>query len=63
MRTARKKVIPTEKKKRAPKGRDPLMALRVPPRIRARIESYAAENGLTLSRAILAVLDKHLPKK
>jgi hypothetical protein len=60
-----KKVIPTEKKKpgRRPTGRDPLMALRVPPEIRGRIEEFAKQKGITLSKAILHVLEKHLPKK
>jgi len=64
-RVAGKKVIPKERKKpgRKPTGRDPLMALRVPPEIRARIEEYAAEKGVNLSKAILAVLDKHLPRR
>jgi hypothetical protein len=59
-----KKVIPSEKKKRGrkPTGKDPLMALRVPPDIRSRVEKLAAEKGMTLSKAILSVLDKHLPK-
>jgi hypothetical protein len=61
---ARKKVIPFQKKKpgRKPTGKDPLMALRVPPDIRARVEKLAAETGMTLSKAILSVLEKHLPK-
>jgi len=59
-----KKVIPTEKKKpgRKPTGRDPLMAFRVPPRIRARIQKLAEQKGFSLSKAIVWVLDKHLPK-
>ncbi len=62
---ARKKVIPSEKKKpgRKPTGKDPLMALRVPPEIRSRVEVLAKAEGLTLSKAILSVLEKHLPKK
>lgn len=65
MKIASKKVKPTEKKKpgRKPTGKDPLMAFRAPPEIRERVEAYAAENNVTLSKAILAVLDKHLPKK
>ena len=64
VKSARKKVIPTKKKKpgRKPTGKDPLMALRVPPEIRSRVERLAKEKGLTLSKAILAVLEKYLPK-
>jgi hypothetical protein len=47
---------------RKPTGKDPLMAFRVPPAIRSRVEKLAKEKGVTLSKAILAVLDKHLPK-
>jgi len=64
MTDATKKVIPREKKKpgRKPTGKDPLMALRVPPKVRRRVEKLATEKGITLSKAILSVLEKHLPK-
>ena len=38
------------------------MGLRVPVEIRVRIEKLARQKGVTLSKAILSVLDKHLPK-
>lgn len=64
MRDTSKKVKPPEKKKpgRKPTGKDPIMGLRVPPGIRMRIEDFAAEKGVTLSKAILEVLERHLPK-
>ena len=64
MKDASKKVIPSKKKKsgRKPTGKDPLMALRVPPKVRKRVEKFAREKGLTLSKAILSVLERHLPK-
>lgn len=58
-----KKVIPGKKKPgRKPTGKDPLMALRVPPKLRKRVEKLAGEKGITLSKAIISVLEKHLPK-
>ena len=62
MKDATRKVIPGKKKKPDRKGKDPLMALRVPPKVRKRVERLAREKGLTLSKAILSVLEKHLPK-
>ena len=64
MGTASKKVQPRAKKKpgRKPTGKDPPMGLRVPVEIRVRIEKLARQKGVTLSKAILSVLDKHLPK-
>jgi hypothetical protein len=64
MKTTSKKVIPRKKGKpgRKPTGKDPLMAMRVPPKIRVRVEKLAREKGVTLSKAILSVLEKHLPK-
>ena len=44
-------------------GHDPLMAFRVPPEIRERIEGFAREKEISLSKAIVEVLEKHLPKK
>lgn len=60
---ASKKVKPAKKKPgRKPTGKDPIMGLRVPPGIRRRVERLAKQEGLTLSKAILSVLEKHLPK-
>jgi hypothetical protein len=64
MKDASKKVIPRKKRRpgRKPTGKDPLMALRVPPKVRKRVEKLAREKGVTLSKAILSVLERHLPK-
>lgn len=60
-----KKAIPKLEKKRGrpATGKDPVMSLRMPPEIRERAEDVADSKGITLSKAIIEVLAKHLPKK
>jgi hypothetical protein len=43
-------------------NRDPVFSLRMPPKIRARAEALAKKDGVALSKAILQVLEEHLPK-
>ena len=43
-------------------GKDPIFTMRMPPETRRRAELLALQKGLTLAKAILSVLDKHLPK-
>jgi hypothetical protein len=44
-------------------NRDPVFSLRMPPAIRQRAEVLAKKDGIALSKAILDVLEKHLPKR
>jgi predicted HicB family RNase H-like nuclease len=44
-------------------NRDPVFSLRMPPEIRDRAEARAKKDGVALSKAILHVLEKHLPKR
>jgi hypothetical protein len=64
VRVSRKKVIPTEKKKRGrpATGRDPLIALRMPPEERQAVEAWAAEqpDKLSLSKAIRRLVSQAL---
>ena len=64
MQESRKKGKTTKKRGRPSLGgrQDPTsVTLRMPRETRERIEKFAAEKGVTLSKAILCVLDKHLP--
>ena len=43
-------------------GVTPIVGLRMPAKMRKRAEKLAKEKGVTLSKAILSVLEKYLPK-
>jgi hypothetical protein len=57
MRDTRKKVIP-KKRGRPATGKDPVMSLRMPLELRARVEAWAADRGLTVSKAICELLGR-----
>jgi predicted DNA-binding protein len=57
-----KKKGTTKRRGRPATGRDPPFSMRIPPETRRRAEKLAKEKGVTLAKAILSVLDKHLPK-
>ena len=61
MSKSREKAIP-KKKGRPATGRDPTMSLRMPPAVRAKVESWAkAQNEkLTLSKAIIRLVCRGL---
>jgi hypothetical protein len=44
-------------------GRDPIVSLRMPLEVRKETEALAEEEGLTLSKAILKVLEEGLAKR
>jgi len=44
-------------------NRDPVFSLRMPPEIRDRAQAAADKDGVALSKAILQVLEEHLPKR
>jgi hypothetical protein len=44
-------------------NRDPVFSFRMPPQIRERAEAMAKKDGVALSKAILHVLEKYLPRR
>jgi hypothetical protein len=62
----RKSVTVKHKKRgrgRPATGVTPIVGLRMPPEMREEMEKLAREDRVTLSKKILQVLAKHLPKK
>jgi hypothetical protein len=62
-----KKSISAKQKKRG-RGRPatgvtPMVGLRMPPEMRAQVEKLARKDGITLSKAILQIIEKHLPQR
>jgi hypothetical protein len=56
MTESREKVMP-KRLGRPATGRDPVMSLRMPPAVRAKAESWAKTRGLTLSKAIVSLVE------
>ncbi len=58
-----KKSVPKKRGRPFLGGRDPVTSLRMPPEIRVRLEEFARQEGLTVSKAILRLVELGLTVK
>jgi hypothetical protein len=64
MSRSTKKVRPQKKRGRPyAGGRDPIFSLRMPREVRKQAEAMAEEEGITLSKAVLRVLEEGLARR
>jgi len=56
------KVIPKKKRGRPATGRDPVLAIRLPDKLREVVDQWAASRKVTRSQAIRMLIDKGLKK-
>jgi len=56
------KVIPKKKRGRPATGRDPVLAIRLPDKLREAVDQWAASRKITRSQAIRMLIDKGLKK-
>jgi hypothetical protein len=56
------KVIQKKKRGRPATGRDPVMAIRLPEKLRVAVDHWAADKKITRSEAIRLLIDRGLKK-